>query len=95
VAYRLEITPQALRQLQAFPAAVQRRLRPRIDALADDPRPRGSEKLQGHERRYRLRVGDYHVIYEVQDDVLLVLVIRLGHRPPLHRSCHTSAFGNI
>jgi len=42
--------------------------------------------------RYRLRVGDYRVIYEVQDDVLLVLVIHLGHRPPFTGSCHTSAF---
>lgn len=79
MAYRVEVTPYALRQLSALPDDVQRRLRPRIDALADHPRPRGAEKLRGEADIYRLRVGDYRILYTVQDEVLVVLVVRIGH----------------
>ena len=53
--------------------------------LADNPRPRGVEKLEGRENRYRIRVGDYRVIYEIHDEVLLVLVVRIGHRREVYR----------
>jgi mRNA interferase RelE/StbE len=49
-------------------------------ALADDPRPPGVRKMRGADRQYRIRVGDYRVIYEIHDDVLLVLVIEVGNR---------------
>ena len=56
------------------------RCKPDIDALKDNPRPFGSEKLSGVEETYRIRVGDYRILYEVHDDVLLVLVVEVGHR---------------
>ena len=46
---------------------------------------KGVEKLEGQERRYRLRVGDYRVIYEIQDEVLIVLIVRIGHRREVYR----------
>ena len=49
-----------------------------LDALAEDPRPRGCEKLSGQER-YRVRRGVYRIIYEIQDEVLLVVVVKVGH----------------
>ena len=78
--YRLEFTPGADRQFRKLPKQLQARLRPHIDALAQNPRPSGAEKLTGEGNAYRLRVGDYCILYEVQDKVLLVLVVRVGHR---------------
>ncbi len=51
-----------------------------LEGLETDPRPPGASKLAGHENRWRVRAGDYRVLYEIQDDVLLVLVVRIGHR---------------
>ncbi len=82
---RIEFRPAALRGLKALSADVRRRIKPKIDALADNPRPPGVEKLSGHERRYRMRVGDYRIIYSIEDQVLLVLIIRLGHRREVYR----------
>ncbi|PYM57636.1 MAG: hypothetical protein DMD79_20035 [Candidatus Rokuibacteriota bacterium] len=52
----------------------------KIDGLARDPRPSGVEKLAGSERLYRVRSGDYRIVYEIQDERVLVLVVRIGHR---------------
>jgi mRNA interferase RelE/StbE len=66
---------------------MQRRLRIALDRLELDPRPTGSALLAGGrgERRWRLRVGDYRVVYEIEDDRLLVLVVRVGHRGDVYR----------
>jgi mRNA interferase RelE/StbE len=63
---------------------MQRRIVEKIEALADDPRPAGSVKLTGH-GAYRIRVGDYRVIYAVADDQLVVLVVEVGHRREVYR----------
>ncbi|MDJ0899633.1 MAG: type II toxin-antitoxin system RelE/ParE family toxin [Xenococcus sp. MO_188.B8] len=60
-------------------------MQPKIDALATEPRPEGVVKLKGEENLYRIRVGDYRVIYNVQDDRLLVLVVKVGHRGDVYR----------
>lgn len=66
-----------------------RRLRVRfqeaIDGLADNPRPPGCVKLQGPGELFRVRVGDYRVVYEIQDAVLVVLVVQIGHRKDIYR----------
>ena len=85
MAYRLEFTPGADRQFRKLPKQVQARLRPHIDALAQNPRPLGVEKLTGEDNAYRLRVGDYRILYEVHDKVLLVLVVKVGHRRDVYR----------
>jgi len=84
VAYRLEFTPGANRQFRKLPKNLQARLTPHLDALTQNPRPSGIEKLKGEEG-YRLRVGDYRVLYEVRDKALLVLVVRVGHRREVYR----------
>jgi mRNA interferase RelE/StbE len=53
--------------------------------LASDPRPPGCEKLAGMESLYRIRVGDYRIVYQIQDEVLLVLVVKIGHRREVYR----------
>lgn len=85
MAYRIEVKPSAARVLTKLPRPAQRRIARKIDALAKDPRPRGAEKLRGADDLYRVRAGDYRVIYRIRDDVLLVLVVRIGHRREVYR----------
>jgi len=85
VTYRIEFARKAARQFQDLPATIQKRLKPKINALAQNPRPRGVKKLEGEEDLYRLRVGDYRIIYQVQDKALLILVVKLGDRKEIYR----------
>jgi mRNA interferase RelE/StbE len=85
VLYRIELTRRAERDFLALPEVEQRRLARRIDALAGNPYPPGSRKLAGAKNLFRIRSGDYRVIYEVRRSVLLVLVIRVGHRREIYR----------
>ena len=83
--YRIELSPAAERDLDALPDDVYRRIRPRIDALASNPRPQGVKKLRGTENLYRIRIGDYRVVYQVGDKVLRVLIVRVKHRRDAYR----------
>jgi mRNA interferase RelE/StbE len=56
----------------------------RIEALGDNPRPMGSEKLSGQER-YRVRQGVYRIVYEIQDEALVIIVVKVGHRRDVYR----------
>lgn len=78
-AYRVELRPAAVRSLRKLDPQVRRRVQGAIAMLAQDPRPPGARALQGRPG-LRVRVGDYRIIYTVDDDVLLVVVVRLGHR---------------
>jgi mRNA interferase RelE/StbE len=83
--YEVRFTPSAFRDLSRLSSSLQQRIDKRLVALTEDPRPRGCKKLAGKAEHYRIRVGDYRVIYEVQDKVLLVLVLKMGHRRRVHR----------
>lgn len=83
--YRLEILPTARREIEGLPTNDRKRVDERIRALADDPRPPQAVALRGHKGLFRLRVGKYRVIYQVRDDVLLVLVVMVGHRRDVYR----------
>ena len=83
--YRVEFSRPADRQFRGLPADIQRRIAPKINALAGAPRPRGAVKLEGAEDLYRLRVGDYRVLYQILDRVLVILVVALGHRREVYR----------
>ena len=83
--YRIEFRPAAFRDLEKLDKGLQRRIVARIEALAVDPFPSGIKKLQGADNLYRLRVGDYRVLYEVDAGVLLVLVVRVGPRKEIYR----------
>jgi mRNA interferase RelE/StbE len=78
-AYRIELRPAAVRALRKLDPQVRHRIQGAIALLAQDPRPPGARALQGRSG-LRVRVGDYRIIYTVEDDVLLVVVVRLGHR---------------
>ena len=83
--YSIRFTPRALRDYSAFDRATQKRLQRRIDHLAEDPYPAGTKKLQAEEPFYRVRVGDYRVIYQVEPKELLVVVVKIGHRREIYR----------
>jgi mRNA interferase RelE/StbE len=82
--YRIEITPSAARELSRLPRKDLQRIVARIQALADDPRPPGSQKLCAQEK-YRIRQGDYRVLYQIEDDVLVVYVVKIAHRRDVYR----------
>lgn len=77
--YRIELRPAAVRALRKLDPPVRHRLQGAIALLAQDPRPPAARALKGRPG-LRVRVGDYRVIYTVKDDVLLVVVVTLGHR---------------
>jgi mRNA interferase RelE/StbE len=83
--YRIEFSPTAERQFKKLLKEVQARLKHRIDILAENPFPRGVKKLSAEEDLYRLRIGDYRIIYQVQGKALLILILKLWHRKNVYR----------
>ena len=82
--YKVLIKPSATKELENIPRKQDRqRIVERIRALADDPRPY-SQKLSGNDR-FRLRQGTYRIIYSIEDDALVVYVIKVGHRKDVYR----------
>jgi mRNA interferase RelE/StbE len=77
--YRIELRPAAFRALRKVDPPMRERVQGAIALLASDPRPPASRQLKGRPGR-RVRVGDYRIIYTIQDDVLLIVVITVGHR---------------
>lgn len=83
--YSLRIKKSALKELEAIPTkADRRRVVKRIESLADEPRPRGAQKLSGKER-YRVRQGRYRILYSIHDRNLIVYIIRIGHRKSVYQ----------
>lgn len=83
--YELVFKKSVAKDLRAFPNQDVKRIMQRIRSLADDPRPAGCEKLSGQER-YRVRQGVYRIVYEIEDDKLIVLIVKVGHRRDVYRS---------
>lgn len=77
--YKVEFKQSVAKDLRAIPNADVKRILERITLLAEEPRPAGCSKLSGQER-YRVRQGDYRIVYEIRDAVLVVLVVKVGHR---------------
>jgi mRNA interferase RelE/StbE len=85
MAYSIQFKPAAVRQLEELPRAIQNRIALKIEALRNDPFPTGCKKLAGLTDAWRVRVGDYRVIYQVQRGILVVLVLIVGHRREVYR----------
>lgn len=83
--YRVEVAPAAVRQLRKLDPAARRRVQAAVELLAEQPRPNGAKKLTGGDGEWRVRTGDYRIVYDIHDDVLLVLVVAVGHRPDIYR----------
>ncbi|RCJ24936.1 addiction module toxin RelE [Nostoc sp. ATCC 43529] len=83
--YEVKFTKGARKMFIKLSQELQDRIQTKIDDLAIEPRPNGVKKLQGEENSYRIRVGDYRVIYDIFDDVLLVSVVDVGHRSKVYK----------
>jgi mRNA interferase RelE/StbE len=82
---RVDVAPAAVRQLRKLGPPAARRVRAAIDLLATTPPPPGARKLVGGDGAWRVRTGDYRILYEIHDDVLLVLVVADGNRRDSYR----------
>ena len=84
--YAVEVAPAAVRQLRKLLPEARRRIQAAVELLAETPRPPGAKKLSGSSGDWRVRTGDYRIIYEIQDDRLIVLVVAVGHRREIYRT---------
>ena len=82
--YKLLIKPSAAKEIEALPMKDRRRIVAKMEALSGNPRPPGSEKLSGEEK-YRVRQGDYRVLYSIQDSSTTVTIVKIGHRREVYR----------
>lgn len=85
MAYRVLVLPTARKAILRLPDSALQRVRAAIGNLAAEPRPVGCTKLAGDTSIYRVRVGEYRILYEVRDAELVVLVVRVGHRLEVYR----------
>ncbi len=83
--YKVFFRPSADRALKKLSQDVQRRIVGEVATLAYDPRPAGVAKLAGYENLWRIRIGNYRVVYEIHDNRLVVLVLRVVHRKDAYR----------
>ncbi len=82
--YNVFIKSSAVRNLEKIPKKIAQQIVKRINSLAQDPRPHGNEKLSGEEK-YRVRQGDYRIVYGIDDDRQIVEVVKIGHRREVYR----------
>jgi mRNA interferase RelE/StbE len=85
VIYRVTVSPAALRQLRKLDPAARRRVQAAVELLATNPRPPAASQLAGGAGEWRVRTGDYRIIYEIHDEELFILVVRVGHRRDVYR----------
>ncbi|MGO8792165.1 MAG: type II toxin-antitoxin system RelE family toxin [Terriglobia bacterium] len=83
--YTIRFTPRAQRDFSALDRTIQQRLRRHIDRLGENPFPPGAKKLHAEEPYYRIRMGDYRVIYQVEARQLIIIVVKIGHRREVYR----------
>lgn len=88
--YEVEFTTSAAKELTKLSKSIQPKrmkgIRDVINALAEDPRPPRVEKLEGSDNLWRVRSGDYRIVYTIEDEVLTVLVVKIGHRREVYRA---------
>ncbi len=86
MSYQILLKRSAAKALKKIPKADQKRIANKIDSLVDNlPNP-DTTKMKGDNPFHRVRVGDYRIIYEIQDDVLIILVVKIGHRKDIYRN---------
>lgn len=83
--YEVAIAPAAARQSRTFDPQVRRRVQAAIELLATEPRPPAATRLVGGAGEWRVRTGDYRIVYEIEDERLIVLVLSVGHRREIYQ----------
>ncbi len=84
-AYQVLLSKAARKQLNTLPVFIHNKIIEDIAALANTPRPPGCKKLKGQKNAWRIRIGDYRIIYEIEDKQLRILVIAIGHRKDIYK----------
>ncbi len=85
MSYEIQILPKAIRQLKSLSIEVRQKVSRTIQSLANEPRPIGVKKLSGEQNIYRMRVGNYRILYQIIDKILVVVVVSVGHRREVYR----------
>ena len=83
--FRIEFTKSAAKALKAIPKTAQKRIAKKIESLAEGPPDPAKTKMKGDNPFHRVRVGDYRIIYEIQNEILLILILKIGHRKEVYR----------
>lgn len=83
--YRVTLAPSAARELRKFDPQARRHIQAAIELLATEPRPPAATRLVGGAGEWRVRTGDYRIVYVINDDELVVLVLRVGHRREIYQ----------
>jgi len=83
--WRIEFAKSASKDLRGIDRKWIPRLLEAIEGLSSEPRPDGCKKLSGSEHTYRIRLGDYRVVYDIQDGLLVILIVRIRHRKDVYR----------
>jgi mRNA interferase RelE/StbE len=84
--YRIEVKRSAAKALQKIPKTDQKRIAEKIDSLAENlPNP-DTTKMKGNNPFHKIRVGDYRIIYEIQEEVLIILIVKIGHRKDVYKN---------
>ena len=83
--YEIIITKSIQKQLDNLPNNIQERVYDKISQLAEEPRPDGVVKLKGYDNEYRIRIGDYRLVYEIRDEQLIVLLVQCKHRRDVYK----------
>lgn len=86
MSYRIEFKKSSAKALKAIPKTDQRRIARKIDSLAENPPNLEKTKMKGNNPFHKIRVGVYRIVYEIHDDVLLILIVKIGHRKDIYRN---------
>ncbi len=86
MSYQIRVTNAARKSLESLPENALPRIEVAIDNLTETPRPSGVKKLSGVKNRYRVRVGDYRIVYSVFDEILVVEIVAVGQRGGIYKS---------
>ena len=86
MSYKIEVKKSAAKALKKISKADRKRIVDKIDSLAENPPSPETTKMKGNNPFHRVRVGDYRIVYEIQEDVLLILIVKVGHRKDIYRN---------
>jgi len=81
--YKIEFKKSAYKELKSIPKKDLKRILSRIESLSENPRPDGCKKLSALER-YRIRQGDYRILYSIEDDIVTIYIVKIGHRKSIY-----------
>ncbi len=86
MSYQVDLTPASVRQIKKLPSDIQQKVVLKLEELALEPRPDKVVKLEGTASLYRVRLGKYRIVYQIQDELLLVTVVKVAHRREVYRA---------